>query len=244
MARENSRWGYFRIRGELLKLGYTVSATTIRSILRRAQVPPAGRRSELTWKQFLAAHAETLVATDFFSVDTVFFKRLYVLMFVHVGSRRVLAAACTDQPDSAWVTQQARNLSWRLQEEGIKLSLLIHDHDRKFPGNFDRIFESEGGRVVLTPLMAPRANAHAERWIGSCRRECLDWMLIVSESHLRRVLREYCEHYNDERPHRSRGLQPPSSRGDPVLNRRGNAINRRERLGGLLSEYYLEPRAA
>src|ERR1700737_456326 len=86
MARENSRWGYFRIRGELLKPGYTVSATTIRSILRRAHVPPAGRRSELTWKQFLAAHAETLVATDFFSVDTVFFRRLYVLLFVHVGS--------------------------------------------------------------------------------------------------------------------------------------------------------------
>ena len=101
MARENSRWGYFRIRGELLKLGYTVSATTIRSILRRSHLPPAGRRSELTWKQFLAAHAETLVATDFFSVDTVFLKRLYVLMFIHVGTRRVLAAACTAKPDSS-----------------------------------------------------------------------------------------------------------------------------------------------
>ena len=126
MARENSRWGYFRIRGELLKLGYTVSATTIRSILRRAHVPPAGRRSELTWKQFLAAHAETLVATDFFSVDTVFLKRLYVLMFVHVGTRRVLAASCTAEPNSAWVTQQARNLSWQLEEEGIRLSLVIY----------------------------------------------------------------------------------------------------------------------
>jgi putative transposase len=170
MARENSRWGYFRIRGELLKLGYTVSATTIRSILRRAHVPPTGRRSELTWKLFLAAHAETLVATDFFSVDTVFFKRLYVLMFVHVGPRRVLAAACTAEPNSAWVTQQARNLSWQLEDEGIKLSLVIHDHDRKFPGSFDRIFGSDGAQVTLTPLMAPRANAHAERWVGSCRR--------------------------------------------------------------------------
>jgi transposase InsO family protein len=244
MAQENSRWGYFRIRGELLKLGYTVSATTIRSILRRAHIPPAGRRSELTWKQFLAAHAETLVATDFFSVDTVFFKRLYVLMFVHLGSRRVLSAACTSEPNAAWVTQQARNLSWQLEEEGIKLTLVIHDHDRKFPGSFDGIFRSDGARVILTPLMAPRANAHAERWIGSCRRECLDWMMIVSEGHLRRVLREYLRHYNDERPHRSRDLRPPSSRGGPSSRHTGSTINRRLRLGGLLSEYYVELQAA
>jgi putative transposase len=93
--------------------------------------------------------------------------------------------------------------------------------------------------VILTPLMAPRANAHAERWIGSCRRECLDWMLIASESHLRNVVREYVEHYNDERPHRSRQLRPPSFSGDPVSGGEGDTINRRARLGGLLSEYYL-----
>jgi transposase InsO family protein len=244
MARENSRWGYFRIRGELLKLGYTVSATTIRSILRRTRIPPAGRRSELTWRQFLAAHAETLVATDFFSVDTVFFKRLYVLIFVHVGSRRVLAASYTSEPNTAWVTQQARNLSWQLEDAGIELSVLIHDRDRKFAGSFDRVFESEGARVIQTPLMAPWANAHAERWIGSCRRECLDWMLIASESHLRNVLREYVEHYNDERPHRSRQLHPPSSAGDPVTGSERDTINRRARLGGLLSEYYLGASAA
>jgi transposase InsO family protein len=116
--------------------------------------------------------------------------------------------------------------------------VLIHDHDRRFPGGFDRVFESEGARVILTPLMAPRANAHAERWIGSCRRECLDWMLIASEGHLRKVLREYVEHYNDERPHRSRQLRPPSSADDPVSGRAGDTINRRARLGGLLSEYY------
>jgi putative transposase len=244
MARENSSWGYFRIRGELLKLGYTVSATAIRSILRRAHIPPAGRRSELSWKQFLAAHGETLVATDFFSVDTVFFKRLYVLMFVHLGSRRVLSAACTSQPNAAWVTQQARNLSWQVEEEGIKLTQVIHDHDRKYSGGFDSIFRSDGARVILTPLMAPRANAHAERWIGSCRRECLDWMLIVSEGHLRRVLREYLRHYNDERPHRSRDLRPPSSLGGPAPCYPGHTINRRACLGGLLSEYYVERQAA
>jgi len=111
MARENPRWGYFRIRGELLKLGHTVSATAVRSVLRRSHVPPAGRRSQMNWRQFLSAHAESLVATDFFTVDTVFFKRLYVLFFVHLATRRVVAAACTAEPNSAWVTQQTRNLS-------------------------------------------------------------------------------------------------------------------------------------
>jgi hypothetical protein len=184
MARENPRWGYFRIRGELLKLGHTVAATTIRSVLRGAGIPPADRRSQLSWKQFLAAHAEALVAADFFSVDTIFFKRLYVLVFVHLATRRVLAATCTAEPNELWVTQQARNLSWKLEDEGIKLRFVIHDRDRKFAAKADTVFKSEGARVIVTPLMAPMANAHAERWVGSCRRECLDWILIVNQRHL------------------------------------------------------------
>ncbi len=243
MARENPGWGYFRIRGELLKVGHRVAATTIRSVLLATGVPPAGRRSQLTWKQFLAAHAETLVAADFFSVDTIFFKRLYVLIYVHLASRRVLMASCTSAPNAAWVTQQARNLSWRLEDEGTKLSVLIHDRDRKFAREADRIFQSQGARVILTPLMAPRAKAHAERWIGSCRRECLDRMLIVNQRHLESVVREYCLHYNDERPHRSRGLRPPAANGDPVKIA-GSPISRRTRLGGLLSDYRQLPAAA
>jgi transposase len=244
LARENPSWGYFRIRGELFKLGHVVSATAIRSVLRRAGIPPAGRRSEMTWKQFLASHAETLVAADFFSVDTVFLKRLYVLVFVHLGTRRVLGTACTSEPTREWVTQQARNLAWQLKDEGIELSILLHDRDRKFARSFDDIFTSGGARVVLTPLMAPRANAHAERWLGSCRRECLDWMLIASEGHLRRVLSQYRDLYNDERPHRSRDLRPPSGGGDPPAESTGDTINRYERLGGLLSHYSREAAAA
>ena len=236
MARENPRWGYFRIRGELLKVGHRVAATTIRSVLRAAGVPPSGRRSQLTWKQFLAAHAEALVAADFFSVDTIFFKRLYVLIYVHLATRRILLASCTAEPNAAWVTQQARNLAWKLEDEGIKLRVLIHDRDKKFAQKADVVFQSEGARVILTPLMAPKANAHAERWIESCRRECLDWMLILNRRHLEAVLREYCAHYNDERPHRSRNLRPPASRGDPTLPASGR-IERTIRLGGLLSEY-------
>jgi putative transposase len=236
MARENPRWGYFRIRGELLKLGNCVAATTIRSALLGAGIPPAGRRSRLTWKQFLAAHAETLLAADFFSVDTIFFKRLYVLIYVHLATRRVVSARCTAQPTGAWVTQQARNLSWKLEEEGIKLSVVIHDRDKKFAHKADAVFKSEGAQVILTPLMAPRANAHAERWIGSCRRECLDWMLVLNQRHLEAILREYCVHYNQERPHRSLKLRQPASRGDPITLV-GGRVERHTRLGGLLNEY-------
>jgi putative transposase len=236
MARENPRWGYFRIRGELLKLGHQVAATTIRSVLLGAGIPPAGRRSRLTWKQFLAAHAETLVLADFFSVDTILFRRLYVLIYVHLATRRVVLASCTAQPTEAWVTQQARNLSWNLEEEGVELSVLIHDRDKKFTPKADAVFRSDGARVILTPLMAPKANAHAERWIGSCRRECLDWMLVANQRHLEAILREYCVHYNEERPHRSLKLRQPASRADPPEPTKAN-VHRGVRLGGLLSHY-------
>ena len=237
MARENPSWGYFRIRGELIKLGHTVAATTIRSILLAARIPPSGRRAGLSWKQFLAAHAETLVAADFFSVDTIFFKRLYVLIYMHMATRRILLASCTAEPNEAWLAQQARNLIWRLEEEGIQLSVVIHDRDKKFARGADMILRSVGARVVLTPLRAPTANAHAERWIGSCRRECMDWLLVVNRQHLEAILREYCAHYNHERPHRSRGLRPPADRGDPK-GANGSEVRRRTRLGGLLSDYY------
>ena len=243
MAKENPSWGYFRIRGELMKLGHTVAATTIRSVLLTAGVPPAGRRAGLSWKQFLSAHAQTLVAADFFSVDTVFFRRLYVLIYMHLATRRILLASCTAEPNQAWATQQARNLRWNLEDEGIELKAVIHDRDRKFAPRADAVLRAGGCRVIRTPLMAPRANAHAERWIGSCRRECLDWMLIVNQRHLEVVLCEYCLHYNQERPHRSRDLRPPASGGDAPQPASGG-VKRHVRLGGLLSSYQRVPVAA
>src|SRR6266536_4973041 len=177
MAKENPGWGYFRIRRELFKLGHAVAATTIRSVLLGAGIPPSGRRAGLTWKQFLEAHAQTLVAADFLSVDTVSFKRLYVLIYMHLATRRILLVSCTANPNEAWMAQQARNLAWTLEEEGIKPKAVIHDRDKEFSARADSVFRSTGARVILTPLMAPRGNAHVERWIGSCRRECLDRML-------------------------------------------------------------------
>ena len=218
-----------------------MAATTIRSILLGAGIPPSGHRAGLSWKHFLAAHAQTLVAADFLTLDTVFFKRLYVLIYMHLATRRILLASCTANPNEVWVAQQARNLTWTLEEEGIKLKAVIHDN-KKFSARADNVFRSAGARVILTPLMAPRANAHVERWIGSCRRECLDWMLVVNQRHLEAILREYCTHYNQERPPRSRELRPPAARGDPLVARAGG-VRRRVRLGGLISEHHREAAA-
>lgn len=159
MAKENPGWGYVRIRGELLKLGHRVAATTIRSVLIRARVPPAGRRGGLSWKQFLAAHAQSLIATDFLTVDTIFFKRLYVLFFLHLATRRVVAAISTAEPNDAWVAQPARNLSMQLQDEGLELKFVIHDRDRKYSRAFDAVLAADGAEVIVTPLLAPTANA-------------------------------------------------------------------------------------
>ncbi len=180
------------------------------------------------------------MAADFFTVDTVLLKRLHVLFFIHLASRKILWAACTREPNAGWVTQQARNLFWELAEAGEGVTILIHDRDRKFARSLDAVFEAAGARVVVTPLLAPRANAHAERWVGSARRECLDWMLIVGQRHLRAVLDEYVAHYNEERPHQSCGLQPPEGR-KPVG--RGRVTSSR-RLGGLIHEYRRELQAA
>ena len=176
-----------------------------------------------------------------FAVDTVFLKRLYVLFFIHVASRRIVWAACTGEPNGEWVTQQARNALWKLAEEATEVRLMLHDRDRKFNRGFDTVWEAEGARVMLTPLMAPKANAHAERWVGSARRECLDWMLIVGQRHLSRVVDEYVTHYNTERPHRSRDLMPPA--GAEAAVRDGRVVCR-PRLGGLTHEYSRQFEAA
>ena len=239
LARENVSWGYVRIVGELRKLGIDVSATLVRNVLRASGVPPAPQRGELDWRSFLRQQAATTLACDFLSVDTVLLRRLYVLVFICIGSRRIEYVACTSNPDSAWMLQQARNLLMALDDRGQQPRLLIHDRDAKFSRAFDTIFRAEGMNVIRTPFQAPNANAHIERWVGSVRRECLDRLLILSRRQLERVLRVYVRHYNERRPHRALDLQPPdpvrmaSPRGDPVHT----AVRRRDLLGGLIHEY-------
>ena len=236
LARENPRWGYQRIRGELLKLGHAVAATTVQPVLRRHRVPPAPRRAGLAWSVFLRAHATGLLACDFLTVETVRLQVLYVLFFLEVQTRCVFVAGCTAHPTGDWVAQQARNLYWDLERDGLRPTLLLRDRDTKFAPAFDAVFAAQGARVVRTPVRAPRANAFAERWVGTVRRACLDRLLIMDARHLQRVLRGYADHDNRARPHRGRGLHPPLGPPAPHPNYSG-LVSRRDRLDGLLHEY-------
>ena len=240
LAQENPRWGYQRIHGELLKLGHQVSATAIRALLRRHGVPPAPRRAGVSWRAFLRAHAAGVLACDGFTVDTIRLQTIFVLFFIELQSRRVFVAGCTEHPSAAWVTQQARNLVWHLDEAERRPTLLIRDRDTKFPASFDTVFRAENVRVVRTPVRAPRANAVAERWVGTVRRECLDWLLIRGQRHLEQVLREYVGHYNAARPHRTLELRAPPSHGHLARpTRPAEKVVRRDRLGGLIHEHEL-----
>jgi putative transposase len=240
LARENPSWGYRRIVGELQGLGIPISSTTVRTILIRHGLPPAPQRDELSWRNFLRHHAATTLACDFFTVETAWLKRIYVLFFLSLERRRIEFVACTSNPTGAWTAQQARNLLMTIGDQRQPLRLVIHDRDSKFGGGFDHVFHSEGIAVIRTPVQAPNANAHAERWVGSVRRECLDRLLILSRRQLEQVLRVYARHYNRHRPHRSLALRPPEQTDrspTPLRAPPCPQLNRRDLLGGLIHEY-------
>jgi putative transposase len=242
LARENPRWGYQRIVGELHGIGYTVSASLVRNLLRHAGLGPAGERVGLSWREFLRAQAQSMLAVDFFTVETIRLQRLYVLFFIELDSRRVYLAGCTANPSGAWVTQQARQLAWTLPERATSVRFLIRDRDSKFTRDFDTVFRSEGIEIIKTPIRSPKANAVAERFVRTARSECLDWLLILNRRQLARALRVFVQHYNGHRPHRALNLTPPDPE-QPTLrlasSARPSAVTRRDRLGGLIHEYRL-----
>jgi putative transposase len=240
LPRQNPSWGYRRIVGELRGLGISTSATSVRTILIRHGLPPAPQRDELSWGDFLRRQAATTLACDFFTVETAWLKRIYVLFFISLQSRRVEFVACTPNPTGAWTAQQARNLLMALADRQQPLRLLIHDRDSKFGGSFDHVFRSEGIAVIRTPVQAPNANAYAERWVGGVRRECLDRLLIFSRRQLEHVLRVYARHYNRHRPHRSLAFRPPEQadrRPKPLRAPPYPQLTRCDLLGGLIHEY-------
>jgi transposase InsO family protein len=200
LARENPTWGYRRGQGELARMGVKLAPSSVWEILRRHGIEPVPRRSGPTWPEFLRAQATTMLACDFFTVDTVLLQRLYVLFFIEVGTRRVYLSGVTANPMGEWVTQQARNLSVMLSERSGAVKYLVRDRDAKFSARFDQVFRSEGIRVIKTPVRSPKANAFAERFVGTARRECLDRLLIFNRRHPEQVLTEYVEHYNEHRP--------------------------------------------
>jgi len=237
MARDNPGWGYRRIHGELTGLGRKAAPSTVWQILKDAGVDPAPTRSGQAWRAFLQAQAKTILAADFFHVDTVLLRRLYVLFFIEHGTRRVHLAGITAHATGEWVTQQARNLLMNLEDQTEGIKFLIRDRDAKFTAAFEAVLTAIGLRIIKTPARAPRANAIAERWVGSARRECLDRMLISGERHLWLVLTEYTDHYNSHRPHRALQQNPPAGRADLPADITGMRVLRRDRLGGLIHEY-------
>lgn len=237
LGRENRSWGCVRVQGELAKLGIHVSATTIRVILRRHGLGPAPRRSGPTWAEFLRAQAHSILATDFFTVDSVLLRRYYVLFVIEVGSRVVHLLGVTANPDGPWVAQAARNLAYDLAETGAKFKFLVRDRDTKFTAAFDEVFTREAVRVIKTPVRAPRANTYAERFVRTVRNECLDWLLVLDRRHLESVLIEYLGHYNSARPHRGLALAVPAGPLPPECPNTNGVVGR-DVLGGLIHEYH------
>ena len=240
LAHENPLWGYRRIHGELTKLGVRVAASTIYEILRTAGIDPAPRRNGPTWRQFLHAQAAGILAADYLHVDTVALTRLYVLVFIEHGTRRMRIGGITAHPTGDWTVQQARNLALDLGDMFGDFRFLIRDRGSNFTTSFDAVFQATGTTIVRTAVQAPRMNAICERLIGTLRREILDRTLILNQAHLRAVLAEYQEHYNSARPHQGIGQRIPDYDSAPRVTATDPGtcqIRRKPVLDGLINEY-------
>ncbi|RNG22328.1 integrase [Streptomyces botrytidirepellens] len=239
LARENPRWGHRRIQGELTQLGHRMAASTVWEILHAAGIDPAPRRSGPTWREFLTTQAEGIIAADFFHIDTALGKRLYALVFLEHGTRRLHITGVTARPTRDWAVQQARNLTIGLGTRIDSLHFLLRDRDGKYSQAFDAVFQAEDMEILKSAPQAPRMNAHCERIIGTIRREALDHVLIMNEAHARHILAAYERHYNEHRPHQARNQLPPDAHEQPAATHNLNThkVERTRILGGLINEY-------
>ncbi|MEO0476466.1 MAG: integrase core domain-containing protein, partial [Planctomycetota bacterium] len=241
------------IQSSSLPIACKVGKTSVRRILREEGIYPkptkpdrSDRADYQPWDQFIKLHINTLVACDFFSkaIWTPFGKRqAFALMFIHVGTRKVWVSPTTYHPDTAWVQQQGRNALMWLEDQGIQATHLIHDRDTKFTRAFDQLMRSAGAKVVKSPVKAPNANAFAEAWVATIRRECLDYFACFSRRHLDHILHIYTRFYNEHRPHQGIGNSPLKSQsiGRQEETERVEPLGRigcRSELDGLLKHYY------
>jgi len=244
MARENLGWGYSRILGELKKFGIRIGRTTIQEILKREGHHPVPDKSKGypsgNWKQFIGSHMETLAACDFFTKPVLTLRGwvdAYVLVFIHLGTRKVFMSPATFNPTEDWVLQQSRNASMWFQDLGIQVRHLIHDRDTKYSKRFRAFWKSEKVKCVKTPIRAPQANAYAESCIGVFKKKCLNHFVCVSLDQFDYINRQWLAYYNNERPHQGTDIGNKVLRPDFKPSDRGK-IKREQRLGGIISWYY------
>ena len=235
LAAENPTWGYRRIHGELAGLGHRLAASTVWQILKNARIDPAPTRSEVTWSQFLRSQAA--VACDFATIETVTLRRFYLLFFIDIATRTVYFAGITDHPSGVWTSQAARNLFLHHADGLAGTRALVRDRGSQFTQAFDEIFRTEGCEVLKTPVRTPMANAFAERWIGTLRRELLDRTIIWNRRQLNKLVVDYIDHYNTHRPHRSLNQRPPVATDAADQPDRHLQVVRTARCGGLINEY-------
>ncbi|MCA9110958.1 MAG: integrase core domain-containing protein, partial [Planctomycetaceae bacterium] len=241
LARENT-WGYTRILGELSKLGITISRQTVKNILKTNGFDPGPKQGTGSWDEFLRNHADTLWQCDFVSKPMWTMKGLvdlYFLVFLHLGTRRCWISPCTVSPDSAWVSQQAKNFLMDAEDMELTPRYVMRDNDTKFSAQFDEVFKTSGVQIKRTVPLSPNLRAHVERFIQSLKVECLDKFMIVAERHLNHVCREWRRHYNSDRPHSAKNHLPPdfAESPDQTTDITSRDIVCTTRLGGLLKSY-------
>ena len=247
MARENE-WGYARIQGELKKLDVSISKSSVANILRRNGLPPSPERNGLTWREFLARHAEVFLCADMFRKEVWTLKGLttaFVFFVIHLQTRKVLLARATFSPSNRWIKQQIRHVIWECEEQGIEPRFFLRDNDQLYPEEMKGILKASGIDTIKTPFQAPNANSHSERYVLSCKKECLNHLLIFGLNRLQHVVDCYTSYFNEHRPHQGIENRIPSEYNEPDRYQGGSMspdlfvgnIARKDFLGGLLKSY-------